>query len=237
MNALRPTVPARRWRALLPWIAAWLAVAVVFTAWPELDLAASGAFWQSGAGFAGNRYPALTVIHRLIIDLSWAISIGGLLWLALASFAPRLRRYATRGAVAFVLLTLALGPGALGKATKDGWGRARPVMVQEFGGAKAFTPALVKADQCERNCSFFSGHASFAFWFGALALAFGRRRLAWALSLGAGIPVGLMRIAQGGHFLSDVLFAGLFVITLNVLLFHLLRGPLGLDRGAPTEGS
>jgi lipid A 4'-phosphatase len=35
------------------------------------------------------------------------------------------------------------------------------------------------------------------------------RRKQWLLaSLGLGSAIGLMRIAQGGHFLSDVLFAG-----------------------------
>ena len=231
----RPPPEPRTWRFLLPWLAAWIGTALLFSLWPEIDLATSRVFWQAGTGFSGNQYPALTIVHRLVIDLSWWIFIIGILWLALASLHPGLRRFASRGAVVFILLTLAAGPGGLGKATKDTWGRARPHTVQEFGGNKMFTPVLVKTDQCERNCSFFSGHASFAFWIGALALAFGRRRLAWGLSLGFGTLIGLMRIAQGGHFLSDVLFAGLFVVTLNLVLFHFLRGPLGLERPTPKD--
>ena len=224
-----------RWHVLALWAVAWIATALVFSLWPDIDLATSAFFWEPGSGFVGNQSAILSFLHRIFNDLHWPITLGGLGWLAAASFRPALRRHLGRGIVAFVLLTLILGPGGLGKATKDNWGRARPNAVQEFGGTKTFTPALVKTDQCERNCSFFSGHASFAFWFGALALAFGRQRLALGLSLGIGLPIGLMRIAQGGHFLSDVLFAGLFVMTLNILLYHLLRRPFGLGRKNQSE--
>jgi len=87
---------------------------------------------------------------------------------------------------------------------------SRPAQVTEFGGALKYSPPLVKADQCGRNCSFPAGHPSMPFLGFALAAGFaGRRRrqiIAAAVALGA--LSGLGRMMQGGHFFSDVLFSG-----------------------------
>jgi lipid A 4'-phosphatase len=107
---------------------------------------------------------------------------------------------------------------------KDQWGRARPKHLVAFGGSKNFTPALLPTNQCKRNCSFISGEASsvFAPFYAAAAIA-----PQWAAPLiivgtVAGLAAGTVRIAQGAHFLSDVVFAALFmgltVITLQRLM-------------------
>lgn len=97
---------------------------------------------------------------------------------------------------------------------KDNWGRARPSHTVEFGGKKTFTPALIISNQCDHNCSFVCGHAAMAFTPVALAFVLRpRRQRRWALAAGLGFGglVGVVRIIEGGHFLSDVLFAGLLV--------------------------
>jgi lipid A 4'-phosphatase len=104
---------------------------------------------------------------------------------------------------------------------KEHWGRARPRDITEFGGTRTFTPAFVISDQCERNCSFVSGHASLPFAFAALGFLLRRRR--WAIYAGAaafGGLVGFGRIVQGAHFLSDVVFSGVFVFLVAYLLAH-----------------
>src|SRR5947207_48272 len=45
------------------------------------------------------------------------------------------------------------------------------------------------------------------------------RRSAVAVAIGFGALVGLGRIAQGAHFLSDVVFAGLLVYGVTALLY------------------
>src|SRR6202007_2501046 len=110
------------------------------------------------------------------------------------------------------------GPGLVTNAIlKDHWGRARPTQITEFGGTKAFTPALVPARQCERNCSFVAGHPALGFYL----VSFGflvpppRRRVVEAIAIATGALFGAARIAQGGHFLSDVVFSGLVVYAVS----------------------
>ena len=67
------------------------------------------------------------------------------------------------------------------------------------------------ADQCVNNCSFVGGEAAamFALFFALALLATGpRRNRLILLGLAAGALAGFIRMAQGGHFLSDIVFAG-----------------------------
>jgi lipid A 4'-phosphatase len=121
----------------------------------------------------------------------------------------------------YLLIVLIVGPGLIvNSAFKEHFGRARPFTTIEFGGDKNFTPAFVISDQCDRNCSFSSGHAAGAFFIIALALLMNRKREWWiALATVYGFSVGLARIAAGGHFFSDV-FISYFVVLLVSKLCH-----------------
>ncbi len=116
----------------------------------------------------------------------------------------------------YVLLCLIIGPGLVTNIIlKDNWGRARPVQTESFGGTKQFTPPLLPTTQCQtRNCSFVCGEATsiFAMFFAFAIISAGvlRQRFFYlALSLGA--LSGLVRVVQGKHFFSDVIFAGVFM--------------------------
>ena len=106
---------------------------------------------------------------------------------------------------------------------KDHWGRARPAHTQEFGGERTFSPPLVISDQCSRNCSFVSGDASVGFSLAALALVIAGRRRRWmTIGLAAGIAIGILRIALGRHYPSDVIFSGVFVLLTAAVLHRLM---------------
>jgi lipid A 4'-phosphatase len=125
----------------------------------------------------------------------------------------KVARYWWRHALAWVLV-VAFGVGLLvHNALKDQVGRPRPVHVQAFGGPAPYIPALQLSSHCDTNCSFVSGHAAGAFSIMAWGmLACRRRKLQWLWAgLVFGTVVGAVRMAQGGHFLSDVLFAALAV--------------------------
>ena len=107
----------------------------------------------------------------------------------------------------FVIIALLLGPGlVVNQVFKQNWGRARPNEVVQFGGTNTYSAPLEISNQCESNCSFVSGHASGGFFILTLTWALRRRRWFWIGLISGGL-VGLGRILQGGHFLSDIVFA------------------------------
>jgi len=130
-----------------------------------------------------------------------------------------------------MVLSLALGPGLLvNVGLKDHWHRPRPVQVTAFGGPDAFRPFDTRDGQCRRNCSFVSGEGSSSFWTVAPALLAPPpwRTLALGAALLFAAATGLLRMAFGGHFLSDTLFAALltwFVIAATWALVFRRRVP------------
>ena len=202
--------------------------AAVFTLWPGLDLTVSALFHDTASGAWMAEAPALAALRGLLWTAGEiAVAVFALLF-ALA-LARRGKAEVPARIWGFGLLALALGPGALvNLILKDHWGRARPRMVAEFGGDAAFTPVLQITDQCARNCSFVSGEVamtatlSMIAWLLLSARLAGRARAAFAFALAALIiGSGFLRIAGGGHFLSDALFAALLAALLTLVLWRL----------------
>ena len=93
---------------------------------------------------------------------------------------------------------------------KTFWGRARPGDVLELGGKDTFTSWYQISDACTSNCSFVSGDA--AVGFSLIVFYFISNNLKYVyLSIILGFLLGLIRIAEGGHFLSDVVFSEIIV--------------------------
>lgn len=198
---------------------AWAMLSLVFTLWPTLDLTVSAWFYRPPGspgwhGFAADQFTAAAVIHGAVPWFGRAASLLGVL---LAVFwrlrpGPVNLRWWRRGLMLSLLMVLGTGV-VVNAVLKENWGRPRPVDVQTFGGAGTFEPALHPSAQCDSNCSFVSGHAATGFTLLALGLlgapATRRRWLLWGLA--GGLCTGALRIAQGGHFLSDVLFSGLVI--------------------------
>ena len=121
-------------------------------------------------------------------------------------------------------MVLLLGPGLMvNEVLKGHSGRARPMTVTQFEGDRQFTPAFAAADQCDHNCSFVSGHAGMGFFLIALAWVFRDRRWLWA-GIALGALVGLGRVVQGAHFLSDIVFAFWTVFGTCLLFAHWMLG-------------
>jgi lipid A 4'-phosphatase len=206
-----------------------VASGAAFLLFPGLDLTVSGWFYRPGTAWELGYSPIFTVIHDGV-----PYGLGAVMLAAAILCAVNLRRgtdllqLRVRGMV-FVTLALLLGPGLLANVVlKDNWGRARPAHVAEFGGPSRFTPPLLIADQCDHNCSFVAGDAAAGFFLLAFALLARRRRaLAIGGALAVGCGLGAVRIIQGGHFLSDVVFAGLFTGGLVWLLHTLIMTPRG----------
>jgi len=215
---------------LLVAISAGAALAV----WGGIDKGFSALFYVPGAGFPLWHSPLGTRLRLSTSVAGYGISIFllfALLWRVLLG---RPLMGLRRASVLYLIAVFAIGPGVIVNGIlKAESGRARPAATVEFGGNKRYTPPLAISDQCERNCSFVSGEASLGFAFlafGFAATTRARRRLGFAAGLALGVAFGLLRIAQGGHFLSDVYFAGVLMLALAWLLEKLLLAHGGLDR-------
>ncbi|MBK1666346.1 phosphoesterase [Rhodospirillum rubrum] len=204
--------------------AAWLlALVLVFVAFPGIDLGFSGLFYEGARGF----FPARGPFWGFMVKATPWLAYGPLIYLTLVWLGGRLVGLAfTRldgRRLGFLYASLLLGPALLVNLIfKETWGRARPSQILEFGGQARFTPAWMMADQCLSNCSFTSGHASLGYWTTALALLVPPPGRVWAMTaaLAFGTAVGLSRIAVGGHFLSDTVFSGVFVIAINLIAYR-----------------
>jgi lipid A 4'-phosphatase len=203
----------------------------VFLAVPEIDLVVARAFHAPETGFVGRRLGWVEALRQAFVVLYFGTIALSLAGLALTWHARRdWLRLGSRQWL-FLAACLAAGPGLVANLVlKDQWGRARPTQIVEFGGTKAFTPPLLIAGQCPRNCSFVSGEAASTyatFYAGAALVPQWSGALIIAGTLG-GLATGLIRMSQGAHFLSDVVFAGVFM-ALTVLL---VRRLMFRDRGS-----
>jgi membrane-associated PAP2 superfamily phosphatase len=130
---------------------------------------------------------------------------------------PEYRMFVPGRAVVFLLVTIIVGPLlAANMGLKEYWARPRPRDVIAFGGTEKFLPWWDPRGACPANCSFIAGEPAGAFWtIAPAALAPPQwRAVAYAGALAFGTTVGVMRLSFGGHFFTDVVFAGtvMFVI-------------------------
>lgn len=199
-----------------------VAYAVFFLTRPETDLNLHRYLWNPEQGFYLKQALWVQLLYDIPPIITRVVAIGGVLFILFYKKLQTRVRF-TRAHAVFLLMCLALGPGlVVNTIFKDNWGRARPSQVVELGGTKQFTPPLVMSNQCEKNCSFVSGHASVGFFIAAFALLAGAKRTRVLIYSGAvvlGLLVGLSRMAMGGHFFSDVIYSGIFTL-LTVHLCH-----------------
>jgi len=203
------TRPQRR--EMQAWLALTLMFIAVYAIWPELDLQVARWFYTPHVGFDAAQWPWVHPWHMSVPWLGRAMLLVCVLLLAFGQrrLTPALRRKTWAlliGLIVGLWLILHLG-------FKDNWGRARPSQITELGGTQIYTSPLVPSSACDTNCSFMSGHAGTGFVLIAIgALATTRTRRRWiVMGWTAGLILGFIRMAQGGHFLGDVLFGSLLL--------------------------
>jgi lipid A 4'-phosphatase len=125
-----------------------------------------------------------------------------------------------------VILTVALGPGLLVNGIlKPYWGRPRPADITAMGGTqeyrKVWMPAGVNGGK-----SFPCGHCSMGFSLSSGAAFYPFHPVLSVCALAGGIAygglLGVTRIIQGGHFPTDVLWAGILMLMLLATLYYLV---------------
>ncbi|MDD2850472.1 MAG: phosphatase PAP2 family protein [Desulfuromonadaceae bacterium] len=206
----------------------FLVLTTIVIAVTGADLALSSLFYSNGTWPIGNLEP-WHLLYKL--DRIPSFMLGGCsLVAALIGFFYQQRRVWLKPGL-FLALLLVLGPGLLVNAVfKEYWGRPRPREVSQFNGTKQFLHPWQKGVS-HQGRSFPSGHSSAAFYLSAPYFVLRRRRPRTASlwltgGLLFGVAMSIARIAQGGHFLSDTLWAWGMVHLTAVALYYLLR----LDR-------
>jgi lipid A 4'-phosphatase len=124
---------------------------------------------------------------------------------------PNRRMLIPGRAALFLSVTLVIGPFLLANVVlKDTSGRMRPIDIVQFGGTGRFTAWWDPSGPCTDNCSFVGGEAASAFWTLAPAALTPPqwRPLAYGAALAFGAGIGALRMASGGHFFTDTVFAG-----------------------------
>lgn len=196
---------------------------LVFYGFPSIDMWVTSQFYENGQFFL-RHHPIVQAIYLGFAKMHLVflgVFLSGLgLFCGFKNPSAKLWRKRLR----FLILVLLIAPGLLVNVTlKDNsFGRPRPVHLEEFGGTSQFTPVLTYSGQCQKNCSFVSGHAALGFYLIAFGWLFARRDL-FLLGVAVGIAVGSVRIMQGGHFLSDVVFSFWVVYFTTLLIAWLYR--------------
>jgi membrane-associated PAP2 superfamily phosphatase len=215
------------------WAYPVLAMVLIAPFTPWLDLTITGAYFKDFS-VKGNSLPQMKF-------WDWVFSYGVIPGIVTAIIAGMIyifsfylsAIYSLRKPALALALGMAIGSGLIVHVIlKDHWGRPRPKQVIEFGGKQEFRPFYSPNffHQPEPSKSFPCGHCSVGFYFFSLALI-GRRYnsknlyyLGMFLAFGLGILLGWGRIAQGGHFFSDVLVSALIMRLTALWVDKLLFG-------------
>ncbi|OCX63126.1 hypothetical protein BFP70_13025 [Thioclava sp. SK-1] len=221
------------------WVSLYLTLIFValFSAFPRLDLTINAMFVSAQHPFAIQFNPYWKAVRATMIALTDGVMTCLLMWWIAGMIWPRVQRV-RQSVLGFMIGCYIAVPGLIvNLGLKHHWGRARPRNITEYGGGASFTPPLQLADQCHGSCSFVSGEASALFTVGTLvillvvpALAPRLRLPAICATVAIAVFGSALRVAFGGHFASDVIFAALLSVCLTVGLYQLS----GLGQRAPS---
>lgn len=185
-----------------------------------------------------------TLVRFLYNYGSWPAAIaviGALVLLVLSYFKSGLVRY--RVYSIFLILALLIGPGfIINSVLKVHWGKPRPREVREFGGRWEHQKLFQKGES-GKGKSFPCGHCSMGYFFFAFYFIFKNRRrwlafLFLLFGLIYGSIIGFSRMALGGHFPSDVVWAAFIPFLAPLVLYYFVlnipRKERCLNETAPT---
>ena len=162
--APRPTAASPK--AVLAWSFAIFAVLVLFGLWPELDLAASRAFFAptpcpatapDGAicgAFPAAWLPGFAMMRQTLqaLPVGLAVLLALLLVARLRFARPVVTAWSLAATVALATYLVAVA-FLVNAVLKEHWGRPRPWQTLPFAGDHQFVPAGIPSDACAANCS------------------------------------------------------------------------------------
>ncbi len=197
-------------------------ILVILTLFPTLDLDFSTFFYHNNNGFIYKNTDIVRFLFLSIPILTKALIIISLFWAFFDFIKYKKLKSIFLSWSFYIIITAAIGPGLIvNYGLKENFGRARPTQIENFGGKKDFTRAMLITDQCDRNCSFCSGHAAMGYYFTSFAYILPPIYFSWVYitALLFGSLVGFSRILMGGHFISDVAASCFIILVVNHILY------------------
>jgi lipid A 4'-phosphatase len=180
---------------------------------PQIDIWMSKQFYLGHNDFALNHYDWLLYSRYFLYAVIRLIGLIILINLIYKLVKPR-SKLQIKPRIFIVLVLIIMPLLVINTGFKDHMHRPRPSDVSIFGADKTFQEIWhVDVKQCDNNCAFVCGDCAAAFTFWMFIPFFQRRGAKIAYGLGIfviGVFYSWIRIGQGGHFLSDTIFACLF---------------------------
>jgi membrane-associated PAP2 superfamily phosphatase len=177
----------------------------------NLDITFEHYFYSPEKGWILQYQPFWDLIYRFGIFPGYILAFCGLIMISVSYWNNRYLRF--RKASLVLVFTIIVGPGILvNLMLKDHTGRPRPREITEFGGTENYLCICEKAKTSEGK-SFPCGHCSMGFYLAIPWLFYRNRRKILGRSflvagISYGILIGIARMMAGGHFASDVVWAG-----------------------------
>lgn len=215
----------------------WWALLGLFSLFPQIDLGVATMFFQAQQclgstkpdqicgifPYSGDQH--MRLLREIFFQLPYVVAFV-LLWMLLRCWQDH---GATFNALRARNLKIALGSLLLGPVLivnlwlKTFSGRPRPRQTDLFGGTLDFVHAGSFAGKCVSNCSFVSGEAAAAGWLFCLILIIPQPfRSAAALPIAAvSLLIPALRVAFGGHYLSDAVLGWLSSLVIFAALLAL----------------
>lgn len=196
-----------------------LVSALLFALFPQLDVTLAGLFYDnSSRRFAFDTHGKAEYVRRAAMWITWAFTAPAIIALVVKLIRPEKPLLISGRAILFLLSTILITAIVLPDAVvKHHWGRPRPIATTQFNGSQPFKPWWKASNGSWHNTSFFSGEAATAFWICAPAALAppALRPLALAGAIIFGLMTGILRMAFGAHYASDIIAAG--VVTFLVV--------------------
>ncbi|MDO9576290.1 MAG: phosphatase PAP2 family protein [Candidatus Cloacimonadales bacterium] len=202
----------------------------------DWDISIQKHFFTLGGGWIFKNAQPWKFLYHFGNIPALCLSVSSLILLSFSFFKTSLIKY--RKIFIFMTIVMALGPGLfINSILKDNWGRPRPRDIIEFGGNYNYEKVL-SIDTTSKGKSFPCGHASMGFYLMTLFFIFRKRmdltaHRALYLGIVFGCLIGMARMVQGGHFASDVLWAGGLVYLISAAAFYSLK----MDRSIFVEST
>ncbi len=204
----------------------FLVISCMFiTLGPSIDLYISGLFYYGTQQFALQSFDLTSILFR---DILLPLILIYILILPIVGRFTKIEKIFFNYKFSIKEIVLLWSSQIIGVLIfvnlilKNLWGRARPNDILQLGGKETFSPWFEISNACQTNCSFVSGDASVGFSIIILYLIT-KKIIFLYVSIVAGLVLGLIRIMAGGHFLSDIFFAGFLIVILNIILFVLYK--------------